>query len=109
MLPIAVSLLITDADQASSVEQTSSLVAFGYLSVLLCNVCMEQQIRLLVRRLLKGGTLQPLLLFVEEFLEHFRRAEELESKQDDEHTMKSGFVGRFERVLNVLREAEESC
>jgi hypothetical protein len=62
-----------------------------------------------VRGLLRGCTLQTLLLFVQEFLDHFRRAEELESKQgDDEKTVRSGFVGRFEGVLDTLRQAEES-
>jgi Wings apart-like protein regulation of heterochromatin len=99
----------TDAAQASSVEQTVSLVAFGYLSVLLCNLCLDRQIRNRVRGLLQGGTLQTLLLFVQEFLGHFRRAEELDSKQgDEETTMRSGFVGRFEGVLDTLRQAEES-
>jgi hypothetical protein len=99
----------TDASQASSVEQTVSLVAFGYLSVLLCNVCMDRQIRNRVRGLLQGGTLQTLLVFVQEFLDHFRRAEELESKQEnDEKMISGGFVGRFEGVLNTLRQAEES-
>ena len=98
----------TDAAQASSVEQTVSLVAFGYLSVLLCNVCLDRQIRNRVRGLLRGGTLQTLLLFVQEFLDHFQRAEELDSKhRDDEKTMRSGFVSRFEGVLDTLRQAEE--
>ena len=94
-------------NQASSVEQTTSLVAFGYLSVLLCNLCMDEPIRLRVRGLLQGGTLQPLLLFVGEFLDHFRRSEELEFKPDeDDRKMKSNFVDRFEGVLDTLRQAE---
>ncbi len=60
-----------------------------------------------VRSLLEGGTLQTLLLFVQEFLEHFRSAEELESEQqDDGQEMKSGFVDRFGGVLDTLRQAE---
>ena len=90
-------------------EQESSLVAFGYLSMLLCNLCMDHRIRIRVRGLLKGGTLQSLLLFVQELLDHFRKVEELESKpEDDEQRMKSGFVDRFSRVLDALRRAEES-
>jgi hypothetical protein len=59
--------------------------------------------------LLKGSTLQPLFLFVQEFLDHFRRAEELECKQeDDEPNVKSSFVDRLEGVLDALREAEAS-
>ena len=71
---------------------------------------MDRQIRDRVRGLLKGGTLQTLLLFVQEFLEHFRRAEELETTytpQDGEQKMASGFVDRFEGVLDGLRQAEE--
>lgn len=108
-MSLDIPFLITDEKQASSVEQTSSLVAFGYLSVLLCNVCIDQRIRIRVRGLLKGATLQPLLLFVQEFLDHFRKAEELESKaDDDEATIKSGFVNRFEGVLDALQRAEEN-
>jgi hypothetical protein len=84
-------------------------VAFGYLSVLLCNACLEPQIRDHVRGILKGGTLQPLLSFVQEFLDHFRRAEQLESKpEDEEGRMRNGFVDRFQGVLDELRQAEWS-
>jgi hypothetical protein len=101
--------MITDVNQAASVEQTNSLVAFGYLSVLLCNVCMDRQIRNHVRTLLKGGTLATLLVFVQEFLDHFRRAEVLESnREDDGQKMQSGFVDRFEGVLDALRQGERS-
>jgi hypothetical protein len=95
--------------QASSVEQTTSLVAFGYLSVLLCNLCLNDQIRIHIRGVLKGGTLQSLLSFVQEFLDHFRRAEKLDSTQteDGEHDVKSSFIDRFESVLGALRQGEE--
>ncbi|KAF7511295.1 hypothetical protein GJ744_004860 [Endocarpon pusillum] len=97
------------ASEASSVEQTMSLVAFGYLAVLLCNVCMDAQSRERVRGILKGATLEPLLQFVQEFLDHFRRAETLESGQEeDEPSMKSGFVDRFEGILAALRQSEGS-
>lgn len=63
-----------------------------------------------VRGKLKGGTLQTLLLFVQEFLDHFRRAEELEFVRDDDgYTMQSGFVDRFESLLDALRQAEHNC
>lgn len=102
--------MATDVFQASSVEQTISLVAFGYLSVLLCNLCLDSQIRNHVRGLLKGGTLHQLLLFVQEFLDHFRRAEEVEARAEtDREEMKSGFVDRFGAVLDALRQAEGSC
>lgn len=71
---------------------------------------MDTGIRHSVRKILKGGTLRTLLLFVQEFLDHFRRAENLELKQvDAEGQTESGFAERFEGVLDALRQAEESC
>ncbi len=68
---------------------------------------MNAQIRERVRGILNGGTLEPLLLFVQEFLDHFRRAETLESRaEEDEPSMRSGFVDRFEGILAALRQAE---
>ena len=68
---------------------------------------MNAQSRERVRGILKGGTLEPLLQFVQEFLDHFRRAETLESgPEDDEPSTKSGFVDRFEGILAALRQAE---
>lgn len=88
-------------------EETSSLVAFGYLSVLLCTLCVDKQIRFGVRRMLRGGSLQSLLVFVQEFLNHFRKAEQLETRPgDDQDKMQSGFVDRFEGVLDALAHAE---
>ncbi len=68
---------------------------------------MNAQIRERVRGILNEGTLEPLLLFVQEFLDHFRQAEILASRpEEDGPSMKSGFVDRFEVILAALRQAE---
>lgn len=67
---------------------------------------MDAQIRERVRGILKGGKLEPLLMFVQEFLDHFRKAETLATGPAEEPGVKSGFVDRFEGILTTLRQAE---
>ncbi|KAL9107579.1 MAG: hypothetical protein Q9227_007579 [Pyrenula ochraceoflavens] len=114
--------------EASSESQSLSMVAFGYLSVLLCTLCIDGEIRMHVHKQLKSsGGLSRLLQAVEEFLRHFRKVElELEQQQqqqqqqqdtmdvdgDGEAAASGGkpahrFTERFQRIVNGLRSAEK--
>src|SRR5438046_2467471 len=88
--------------QASSLEQSHALVTFGYLSMLICTLCLDDDIRSKVRRGMKGRSLYPLILTVEEFLHHFRTVEQV--MVEDEAS--NNFTERFGQIVNQLREAE---
>jgi hypothetical protein len=78
-------------------------VPFGYLSVLLCTICISPENRARVRNQLRGGTLDPLLGAVEYFLTVYKKLEEDTAEEDDPMT---GFTRRLQGIVDRLREAE---
>src|ERR1700733_3458962 len=88
--------------QASSLEQTHALVTFGYLSMLICTLCLDDEIRNAVRGSMKSRSLHPLTIAVEEFLNHFRIVEQVTAEDE----ASSNFTERFGGVLNKLKMAE---
>ncbi|KAL8798140.1 MAG: hypothetical protein Q9182_006919 [Xanthomendoza sp. 2 TL-2023] len=90
-----------------SEEETSSNVAFGYLSVLLSYLCVEDHARRMVEHELPGGKLQSLLDTVEEFLHYHRQIDEDMEVDDGEIGVKASFIGRLERTVSILRQMDE--
>lgn len=92
--------------QADSVVQTHSNVAFGYLSVLLSTLCLDDEVRTQVRGQLPGNSLRRLLGVVEEFLHYYRKVdEELRDPVVEEDAM-SGFTSRLQGIVDRIRAAE---
>lgn len=89
--------------QVYSEEETSSNVAFGYLSVLLAYISVGEDARKTVINQLEGGNLQLLLEAVEEFLQYHRQIDE-ELDPTGEMDLKTSFIGRLESVLARLRD-----
>jgi len=89
--------------QASSLEQTHALVTFGYLSMLICTLCLDDKIRSAVRGSMKSRSLHPLTVAVEEFLNHFRIVEQVTAEDE----ASSNFTERFGDVLDKLKMAED--
>ncbi|KAL8996765.1 MAG: hypothetical protein Q9169_003788 [Polycauliona sp. 2 TL-2023] len=87
-----------------SEEETSSNVAFGYLSVLLSYLCVEDDARQLVASHLPGGTLQTLLDTVVEFLRYHRQIDDGIDQEDGEMNLKASFMGRVESTVLDLRQ-----
>jgi hypothetical protein len=92
-------LKLTDrAQQADSVVQTHSNVAFGYLSILLCTVCLDPEAYTVIKGAMKGTGLTKVLATVEEFLHYHRKVdEELQQSQSVKE-----FTGRLQRILNQI-------
>ncbi|KAL8723430.1 MAG: hypothetical protein Q9225_000261 [Loekoesia sp. 1 TL-2023] len=86
-----------------SEEETSSNVAFGYLSVLLAYISVGEEARKTVINHLEGRNLQLLLEAVEEFLQYHRQIDE-ELDPTGEMDLKTNFIGRLESVLARLRD-----
>lgn len=83
-----------------------SNVAFGYLSVLLSNLCMDGVIRKHVRSQLAGGTLNPLLNAVEEFVHYHRQVDEEIHEVGGTEDSRAGLVGRLQSVVDRLKAEE---
>ncbi|KAL8755431.1 MAG: hypothetical protein Q9199_003654 [Rusavskia elegans] len=87
-----------------SEEETSSNVAFGYLSVLLSYLCVEKHGRQRVASHLPGGTLQALLDTVVEFLQYHRQIDDDMDQEDGETNLKASFISRLESTVIELRQ-----
>ncbi|KAI1908209.1 hypothetical protein LOZ61_005678 [Ophidiomyces ophidiicola] len=92
--------------EADSVVQTHSNVAFGYLSVLLSTLCLEDDVRNQVRSQMRGNNIGRLLSIVDEFLHYYRKVdEELDGPVLEEDTV-SDFTARLQSIVDRIREVE---
>ncbi|EED18428.1 hypothetical protein TSTA_121680 [Talaromyces stipitatus ATCC 10500] len=90
---------LDSVSEADSVVQTHSNVAFGYLSILLCTLCLEREAYATLKSAMKGTGLARLLATVEEFLHYHRKVdEELQQSQSVKE-----FTVRLQRILNQIR------
>lgn len=91
--------------EADSVEQVEVNVAYGYLAIMLANVCQDDGARKFVRGLLPGGKLRTLVAAVEEFVRHHEKAG---AQQESGDTVEewSSFTERLLGVLAKLKAAE---
>lgn len=92
--------------QADSVVQTHSNVAFGYLSVLLCTLSLDDDVRSHLRTALRGKNLGRLLSIVEEFLHYHRKVEEELKEPSPESDSRLGFTSRLQGIVDRIRDAE---
>ena len=90
--------------EAVSVEQGSVNVVYGYLAIMLANVCQDNEARKFVRSLLPGGKLDVLVAAVQEFVQHHEKADAQESGDSGEEW--SSFTARLLGVLVKLKAAE---
>ncbi|KAL9125945.1 MAG: hypothetical protein Q9217_004923 [Psora testacea] len=86
-----------------SEEESVSNVAFGYISVLICNLCTSKAVRSHVEARLPGPLLQPLLDAVEEFLQFHKLVDNDGRGYDDEGDIRAGFIGRLQSLVDDLK------
>lgn len=106
-LAILVGLFLTRRKAAAEVyseEETSSNVAFGYLSVLLAYLCIDAKARAVFMVRSGGEPLQQLLDAVEEFLQYHRQIDEVLESEEGETDLNASFIGRLEVVVAQLRD-----
>jgi hypothetical protein len=98
----------TDFTQAESMEESQSSVAVGYLSVLLGNLCLNEDIKSKLRTRLPGQQLAPLIDKIKEFVrvhEHVdRKAKHFEGDEGQETWQ--NYTARLMHVIDMLEEAE---
>jgi hypothetical protein len=91
--------------EADSVEQVEANVVYGYLAIMLANICQDGEARKFVRSLLPGGKLDVLVSAVEEFVQHHEKAG---AQQESGDTVEEwgNFTERLLGVLTKLKAAE---
>jgi hypothetical protein len=91
--------------EAESVEQMEVSVVYGYLAIMLANICQDGEARSFVRSLLPGGKLDVLIAAVQEFVQHHQKAGAQQESGDTEEQWGS-FTEKFLGVLAKLKAAE---
>jgi hypothetical protein len=91
--------------EAESVEQMEVNVVYGYLAIMLANICQDDEARKFVRSLLPGGKLHLLVAAVQEFAQHHQQAGAQQESGDTEEQW-GGFTEKLLGVLAKLQAAE---
>ena len=78
-------------------------MAFGYLSVLLSYLCIEEHSRQMIAKRLDDESLRPLLDAVEEFLQYHRQIDQELVLTEGEMDLKATFVSRLEKVVDRMK------
>jgi hypothetical protein len=92
------------AEDAESVEQSAANVAYGYLAIMLANLCQDSGARQMIRSLLPGGKLDVLVAAVDEFVQHHQRVDGMES--DGLESERNNLTERLLGVLVKLKAGE---
>jgi len=89
-------------------EETQSNVAFGYLSILLGNLCRNTTVRNVVRSQMPKKNLEPLVNAVQEFVSHNQKVDEerIAITGGEGEAWHTGFTERLEQVAIRLKAAE---
>lgn len=89
-------------------EESQSNVAFGYLSILLGNLCQNTAVRNVVRSKMPKENLGPLVSAVQEFVSHNQKVDEQrrEVTGGEGESWHKKFTERLEQVANRLKAIE---
>ncbi|KAF8249477.1 hypothetical protein K440DRAFT_621548 [Wilcoxina mikolae CBS 423.85] len=111
--PLAIDILLDifldrleRAAEADSMEESHTNVAFGYLAVLLGDLCQEDHIRYKARGRLPNSSLKLLQGAIEEFIAHHRKVDEHMfgvEEEDDGPGPQAEFTARLQDVMVRLR------
>ncbi|CAZ81421.1 unnamed protein product [Tuber melanosporum] len=110
LLDILVRLFLarfSKTEDADSLEESQSNVGFGYLAILLGNLCQDTEIRIAVRNQLPNKSLNILYESMEVFIAHHRKVDELKDESDIFYQLGEAhcaFTERLERVVRRLKE-----
>lgn len=95
-------------EEAESVEESVNNVAFGYLAIMLANLCLDPSARGVVVSGLPGKNLGLLVAAVEEFVRHHQRVDMLGALEGGEgREVQGAFTEKLKEVLDRLTEIAE--
>jgi hypothetical protein len=97
-----------DTTQATSMEESQSSVAVGYLSVLLGNLCLNRSVQAKVRAQLPGHHLTILVDKIKEFVQVHEHANRKAKQYDGEEGQQTwqNYTARIMLVVEQLERAE---
>jgi hypothetical protein len=84
-------------------DQTQILVAFGYISALLCTLCLNPTAYRRVSEYIKGEGLSQLFGAADTFLQHLQT---VEAALEDGEGSSVGFTARFTTVLEAVKKQD---
>lgn len=93
--------------EAESVEDGVTNVAFGYLAVVLANICRNRDARRIVSSKLPGEKLTTLVEAVHEFVVHHQKVDALNFEGEEGTAVWSAFTEKLKGVLSRLRAEAE--
>ena len=85
-----------------SEAETSTNVAFGYLSVLISWLCIDDNVMTHVRCRLAGKSIKSLLNAVKEFLNYHRKIDGEIIPSEGEVDLKASFTTRLQGIVDIL-------
>ena len=91
---------------AESVEESISNVTFGYLAVMLANLCQNCDARSFIASKLPGQNLGMLIEAVEEFVRHHQKVDTMNFDGDEGREVWGAFTEKLKGVLARLKEVE---
>ncbi|KAK4945118.1 hypothetical protein LTR10_015544 [Elasticomyces elasticus] len=92
---------VDQASEALTIDQGPILVAFGYISALLCTLCLNTGAWKHISDHIRGKGLSQLFNAADTFLDHLRTVEEA---LGNDGGSASGFTARFSAVLDALKQ-----
>lgn len=94
--------------EAESVEDGVTNVAFGYLAVVLANLCRNREARQIVSTRLPGEKLTTLVEAVHEFVVHHQKVDALNFEGEEGTAVWSAFTEKLKAVLSRLSAEAEA-
>ena len=104
-LPTILQLFIAGqerAEEAESLDDSTTNVALGYLAVMLANACQDETVRVHLRLELPGGSLNVLAQAVGEFVSYHRKVDTLSFGDAQGKEVWGAFTEKLRGVLNRL-------
>ena len=92
--------------EAESVEESISNVAFGYLAVMLANLCQHSNARTFIASKLPEKNLGMLIEAVEEFVLHHQKVDMMNFEGEEGKAVWGAFTKKLKAVLARLKEVE---
>ncbi|OCT54797.1 hypothetical protein CLCR_03217 [Cladophialophora carrionii] len=84
-------------------DQTQILVAFGYISALLCTLCLHPAACRRISKHIKGEGLSQLFGAADTFLQHLQT---VEAALEEGEGSSVGFTARFTTVLEAVKKQD---
>jgi hypothetical protein len=91
---------------AESVEESISNVTFGYLAVMLANLCQNKGAKDFIASKLPGQNLGMLIEAVEEFVRHHQKVDTMNFDGEEGAEVWGAFTEKLQVVLKSLKEVE---